>query len=98
MIDLDFVRRQFPAFATPSLKEHSFFENAGGSYMCQHVIDRFNRYTHDRRQLGSGKNAPSAKSKTYMLNSTQSKLHYHIRSKSANDRGRRGEQIREKIK
>ena len=49
MIDLDFVRRQFPAFATPSLKEHSFFENAGGSYMCQHVIDRFNRYFEQRK-------------------------------------------------
>ena len=49
MIDLDFVRRQFPAFATPSLREHSFFENAGGSYMCQHVIDRFNRYFEQRK-------------------------------------------------
>ena len=49
MIDLDFVRRQFPAFAAPSLKEHSFFENAGGSYMCQHVIDRFNRYFEQRK-------------------------------------------------
>ena len=49
MIDLDFVRRQFPAFATPSLKEHSFFENAGGSYMCRHVIDRFNRYFEQRK-------------------------------------------------
>ena len=44
MIDLDFVRRQFPAFATASLDGQSFFENAGGSYMCQPVIDRFNRY------------------------------------------------------
>ncbi len=49
MIDLDFVRRQFPAFATPSLDGYSFFENAGGSYMCQHVIDRFNRYFEQRK-------------------------------------------------
>ena len=49
MIDLDFVRRQFPAFATPSLDGHSFFENAGGSYMCQHVINRFNRYFEQRK-------------------------------------------------
>ena len=25
------------------------FENAGGSYMCQHVIDRFNRYFEQRK-------------------------------------------------
>ena len=49
MIDLDFVRRQFPAFATPSLNGQSFFENAGGSYMCQQVIDRFNRYFEQRK-------------------------------------------------
>ena len=49
MIDLDFVRRQFPAFATPSLDGYSFFENAGGSYMCQHVINRFNRYFEERK-------------------------------------------------
>ena len=49
MIDLEFVRRQFPAFATPSLDGHSFFENAGGSYMCQPVIDRFNRYFVQRK-------------------------------------------------
>ena len=49
MIDLDFVRRQFPAFASPSLDGQSFFENAGGSYMCQHVIDRLNRYFEQRK-------------------------------------------------
>ena len=49
MIDLEFVRRQFPAFATPSLEGQSFFENAGGSYMCQPVIDRFNRYFEQRK-------------------------------------------------
>lgn len=49
MIDLDFVRRQFPAFATPSLDGQSFFENAGGSFMCQQVIDRFNRYFEQRK-------------------------------------------------
>ncbi|MEK9745128.1 MAG: aminotransferase class V-fold PLP-dependent enzyme, partial [Candidatus Puniceispirillum sp.] len=49
MIDLEFVRRQFPAFATPSLDGHCFFENAGGSYMCQPVIDRFNRYFVQRK-------------------------------------------------
>lgn len=39
-LDVDFVRSQFPAFREPSLAGWSFFENAGGSYTCQQVIDR----------------------------------------------------------
>jgi len=48
-LDLDFVRSQFPAFQSPSLEGQAFFENAGGSYMCQQVIHRFHRYFHDRK-------------------------------------------------
>ena len=43
-IDLDFVRNQFPAFSEESLLGKAFFENAGGSYMCKQVIDRFNDF------------------------------------------------------
>ncbi|WP_299967213.1 aminotransferase class V-fold PLP-dependent enzyme [uncultured Roseobacter sp.] len=43
-IDTDFVRRQFPAFAEPSLQGQAFFENAGGSYTCGAVIDRLTRF------------------------------------------------------
>ena len=43
-LDLDFVRRQFPAFSEPSLKDTAFFENAGGSYMCRQVMDQLDRY------------------------------------------------------
>ena len=39
-LDVDFVRSHFPAFREPSLAGWSFFENAGGSYTCQQVIDR----------------------------------------------------------
>jgi selenocysteine lyase/cysteine desulfurase len=39
-LDTDFIRSQFPAFREPSLAGWAFFENAGGSYMCQQVIDR----------------------------------------------------------
>lgn len=50
-LDLEFVRQQFPAFSSPELKGQAFFENAGGSYMCQQVIDRFDRYfTHRKVQ------------------------------------------------
>ena len=43
-LDLDFVRRQFPAFAEPSLERQAFFENAGGSYACAAVVGRLNEY------------------------------------------------------
>ncbi len=48
-LDVDFVRAQFPAFAEPSLAGQAFFENAGGSYTCQPVIDRLTRYYHQRK-------------------------------------------------
>ena len=44
MLDLNFVRNQFPAFSQPNLQGWGFFENAGGSYACQQVIDHLHRY------------------------------------------------------
>jgi selenocysteine lyase/cysteine desulfurase len=43
-LDLDYVRRQFPAFAEPSLTQQAFFENAGGSYACGPVVARLAEY------------------------------------------------------
>lgn len=43
-LDLPFIRSHFPAFAEPSLEGQAFFDNAGGSYACQEVIDRLNRF------------------------------------------------------
>ncbi|MDC0058219.1 aminotransferase class V-fold PLP-dependent enzyme, partial [Pelagibacteraceae bacterium] len=43
-LDLDFVRSQFPAFKDPICKNWSFFENAGGSYVPNQVIDRLNKF------------------------------------------------------
>ena len=43
-LDLNFVRRQFPAFSEPSLAGQAFFENAGGSYACTQVIDRLHNF------------------------------------------------------
>ncbi len=48
-LDTDWVRAQFPAFAEPSLKGQAFFENAGGSYTCQPVIDRLFRFYTQRK-------------------------------------------------
>ncbi|WP_273820643.1 aminotransferase class V-fold PLP-dependent enzyme [Pseudomonas asplenii] len=43
-LDLSFIRRQFPAFSEPSLQGQAFFDNAGGSYACQPVIDHLDRF------------------------------------------------------
>jgi len=43
-LDLDFVRSQFSSFKDPLCKNWSFFENAGGSYVPQQVIDRLNKF------------------------------------------------------
>jgi selenocysteine lyase/cysteine desulfurase len=43
-LDIDFIRSQFPAFREPSLEGWAFFENAGGSYMCQQVLNRLMTY------------------------------------------------------
>ncbi|MVO14331.1 aminotransferase class V-fold PLP-dependent enzyme [Parasedimentitalea huanghaiensis] len=48
-LDIDFVRSQFPAFSEPSLQGQAFFENAGGSYTCQPVIDRLTRFYNQRK-------------------------------------------------
>jgi selenocysteine lyase/cysteine desulfurase len=48
-LDLAFVRAQFPAFASPVLSSHAFFENAGGSYPCAQVVDRLTRFYTDRK-------------------------------------------------
>ncbi len=48
-LDTAWVRAQFPAFAEPSLQGQAFFENAGGSYTCQPVIDRLTRYYTQRK-------------------------------------------------
>ncbi|MEH6551752.1 MAG: aminotransferase class V-fold PLP-dependent enzyme [Pseudomonadales bacterium] len=52
-LDIDFIRTQFPAFREPSLTDWAFFENAGGSYTCQQVIDRLMAfYTQTKVQPG----------------------------------------------
>lgn len=48
-LDLEFVRSQFPAFSSPVLSSHAFFENAGGSYPCRQVVDRLTRFYTDRK-------------------------------------------------
>ena len=43
-LDIDFVRKQFPAFSEPSLEGFAHFENAGGTYACGQMIDSLHQY------------------------------------------------------
>lgn len=43
-INPETFRAYFPAFQQKNLDGWAFFENAGGSYMCQQVIDRYTHY------------------------------------------------------
>ena len=49
MLDIDFVRSQFPAFSEPSLDGQALFENAGGSYPCRFVTERLARFYRERK-------------------------------------------------
>ena len=48
-LDINFVRSQFPAFSESSLMNKAFFENAGGSYPCEQVINRLNRFYNEKK-------------------------------------------------
>lgn len=43
-LDPELIRAEFPAFREPSLEGWAFFENAGGSYTSQHVLQRLDHY------------------------------------------------------
>ncbi|MEO0990171.1 MAG: aminotransferase class V-fold PLP-dependent enzyme [Pseudomonadota bacterium] len=57
--DVGFIRAQFPAFSEPGLREHAFFENAGGSYTCRYVQWRLNRFYRERKMQPYSPYAPS---------------------------------------
>ena len=58
-LDAAFVRKQFPAFEEPSLRDLAFFENAGGSYACRYVIWRLHRFYRERKVQPYGSFAAS---------------------------------------
>ncbi len=43
-LDIKFIRSQFPAFKDSLSKNWTFFENAGGSYVPQQVINELNKF------------------------------------------------------
>jgi selenocysteine lyase/cysteine desulfurase len=48
-LDITFARARFPAFSDPALSQTAFFENAGGSYACDPVIHRLDRFYRERK-------------------------------------------------
>ncbi len=86
MLDVNFVRSQFPAFSSPNLKDYSFFENAGGSFAAKQVIDKLTHfYTHTKVQpyspFPAAEAAGAAMDKSLelvsaMLNVESSTLHF----------------------
>ncbi len=44
LLDVDYVKAQFPAFSDPKSSKWSFFENAGGSYVPTNVIEHLNHF------------------------------------------------------
>ncbi len=61
ILDLPFVRSQFPAFREPSLAGFAHFENAGGSYAAGQTIDWLDRYYRQTKVQPYYAFAPSAK-------------------------------------
>ena len=43
-LDIEFVRNKFPVFRNPKTKDLAFFENAGGTYVPDSVIDKLNKF------------------------------------------------------
>ena len=44
LLDVEYVKNQFPAFKDPLSSKWTFFENAGGSYVPQNVISHLNNF------------------------------------------------------
>ena len=44
MLDLAYVRSQFPAFSDPALANAALFENAGGSFPVRHTVEAFAKW------------------------------------------------------
>ncbi len=43
-LDVEFVRQQYAVYQRPELAEWAFFENAGGSYVPEVVVERLDRF------------------------------------------------------
>ena len=59
MLDLGFIRSQFPAFELSESRDLIFFENAGGSYVPKTVVERISRFFIEHKVQPYGASMPS---------------------------------------
>lgn len=60
ILDVDFIRDQFPTLNVPDLQGRAFFENAGGSFTCRQVQDRLFRFYRERKMQPYAPYPPSS--------------------------------------
>ena len=58
-LDIDFVRKQFPAFQNPKTANFAFFENAGGTYVPKQLIEKLNDFMITKKVQPYGDFGPS---------------------------------------
>jgi cysteine desulfurase family protein (TIGR01976 family) len=85
-LDVEFVRRQFPAFREPALAGFAHFENAGGSYAAGQAIAWLDRYYRETKVQPYYAFGPSARAGEQMdaakarmaawLNVGQDEMHF----------------------
>ncbi len=72
-LDLDFVRSLFPAFMEPSLQGFAHFENAGGSYACEPVIDQMHRFYRETK-VQPYHDFPASREAGHQMDSARSRM------------------------
>ena len=71
ILDIEFVRKQFPVFQNPKTADFAFFENAGGTYVPKHVIEKLNDFMITKKVQPYGDFGPSIEAGNEMDNSLE---------------------------
>ena len=69
VLDVDFVREQFPAFQNSKTANFAFFENAGGTYVPKQLINKLNDFMVTKKVQPYGDFGPSIEAGEEMDNS-----------------------------
>ena len=69
-LDIEFVRNKFPVFKNSKTKDLAFFENAGGTYVPDTVINKLNKFMIETKVQPYGDFPPSIEAGDEMDNST----------------------------
>ena len=71
ILDVDFVREQFPAFQNSKTANFAFFENAGGTYVPKQLINKLNDFMVTKKVQPYGDFGPSIEAGEEMDNSLE---------------------------